>query len=163
MAVDARAQRAVLRLEAPLMERVADDEDGLLERERLLDEVERAHLDRADGRLDVAVPRDQHDLGVHLPLAQARQRREAVHAGQPDVEDDQVEGAAGDAIEALFAARHRLDGVAFVTQHPAQGGPHARLVVDDQDRWFHCRCHRDGSRLTAECEVAGCASSCGQR
>jgi hypothetical protein len=119
------------------MQRVANDEDGLLERERLLDEVEGAHLDRADGRLDVAVARDQHDLRVHLTLAQAGQRREAVHARQPDVEDDQVEGTARDALEALLAARHGVDGVALVAQHAAQGGPHARLIVDDENRGFH--------------------------
>ena len=90
-AIDARAQRAVLRLEPALPQRVADDEHGLLERQRLLDEVERAHLDRAHRRLDVAVAGDQHDLRVDLPLAQPRQRRQAVHAGQPDVEHDQVE------------------------------------------------------------------------
>ena len=92
--VDAGAQRAVLRLEAALPQRVADDEHGLLERQRLLDEVEGAQLDRADRRLDVAVAGDQHDLRVDLPLAQAGERRQAVHAGQPDVEHDQIDGAA---------------------------------------------------------------------
>ena len=45
-AIDARAQRAILGLEPALPQRVADDEHGLVERERLLDEVEGAHLDR---------------------------------------------------------------------------------------------------------------------
>src|SRR5438552_10526457 len=35
---------------------------------------ERAHLDRADCRFDVAVTGDQHDLRVDLPLAQSRER-----------------------------------------------------------------------------------------
>ena len=95
MPIDARAQRAVLGLEPALVQRVADDEHRLLERQRLLDEVEGAHLDRADRRLDVAVAGDQHDLRVDLPLAQPRQRREAVHAGQPDVEHDQIERRRG--------------------------------------------------------------------
>ena len=139
VAIDAGAQRAVLGLEPALPQRVADDEDGLLERQRLLDEVERAHLDRADRRLDVAVAGDEDDLRVDLPLAQPRQRREAVHARQPDVEHDQIDRPARDALEALFAARDGLDGVALVAQHAAQRRPHAGLVVDDQDGGFHRR------------------------
>ena len=109
----------------------------LSERERLLDEIERAHLDGAHRRLDVAVAGNQHDLRVDLPLAQPRQRRQAVHAGQPHVEDDQIDGAAREALQARFAARHRFDLVPLVAQHAGQGGPHARLVVDDQDGGLH--------------------------
>ena len=106
-AVDAGAQVAVLGLEMPLAQGVADDQHRLLERQRLFDEVERAHLDRAHGRLDVAVPRDEHHLRVDLPLAQLRQGDQTVHARQPDVEQDDVGRAAGGAIEALLAARRR--------------------------------------------------------
>jgi hypothetical protein len=49
MPIDFRAQNAVLGLEIALPEGVAHHQDGLFERERLLDEVERPHLDRADG------------------------------------------------------------------------------------------------------------------
>ena len=83
---------------------------------------------------------DQHDLRVDLPLAEARQRCQPVHARQPDVEQDQVDGTAREPLEAFLTARHRLDAVAFVAEHAAQGGPHAGLVVDDQDRWFHRTC-----------------------
>ena len=87
--------------------------------------------------LDVAVARDQHDLRVDLALAQARQRRQAVHSREPDVEDDEIEGVAGDALEAVFTARHGVDRVALISQHPAEGGADARLVVDNQNGWFH--------------------------
>ena len=107
-AIDARAQRAVLRLEVPLPQRVADDEHRLLERQRLLDEVERAHLDGLHRRLDVAVPRDHHDLRVDLHLPQPAERRQPVETRQPHVEHDDVEDFADDAIEALLAA---FDGV----------------------------------------------------
>ena len=136
MAIDLRAQRPVLGLEAPLAQRVADDEHRLLERQRLLDEVEGAHLDRADRRLDVAVAGDDHDLRIDLPLAQPRERRQAVHARQPDVEHDDVDGR-----RASTRSRHAsplvdgFDVVALVAQHAAERGPHAGLVVDDQDGW----------------------------
>ena len=135
LGVDAGAQREVLRLEMPLAQRVADDQDGLLERQRLLDEVEGAHLDRAHGRLDVAVAGDDDHLRVDLPLAHARQRRQAIHAGQPDVEDDDVEGAPAQALEAGLAAVDRVDVVSLVAQHPAQRAADAGLVVNDQNRW----------------------------
>ena len=88
--IDVRAQRAVLGFEPALPHGVADDEHRLLERQRLLDEVERAQLDRAHRRLDVAVAGDHHDRRVDAPLAQPRQRRQPVHARQPDVEHDDV-------------------------------------------------------------------------
>ena len=55
-------QRLILDLQPPLAQGVADDEHRLLERERLLDEIERTHLDCADGRLDIAMPGDHDDL-----------------------------------------------------------------------------------------------------
>ena len=136
-AIDVRAQRAVLRLEPALPHGVADDQDRLLERERLLDEVEGAHLDRAHGRLDVAVPGDHDHRRVDAALAQPRQRRQPVHARQPDVEHDDVVRRAQHAIEAGLAALDGLDGVALVAQHAAQRAAHAGLVVDDQDVGFH--------------------------
>ncbi len=132
-AIDTRPKRLVLGLEAPLAERVAHDEDRLLERERLLDEVERPHLDGAHRRFDVAVTGNQDHLGIDLTFAQPRQRREAVHAGQPDVEHDQIDRAACDAIEARLAARHRLHRVALVTQDAGERRPNPGLVVDDED------------------------------
>ena len=131
------AQRAVLRFELAVAQRVADDEDGLLERQRLLDEVVRAELDRLDRRLDVAVAGDHDDDGVGAALAQALQRREAVHAGQPDVEDDEVDRPARQPVEAVLAARHRFDDVAFVLEDTGQRRPHAGFVVNEKDRAFH--------------------------
>ena len=72
--IDGGPQRAVLGLELALAQRVAHDEHGLLERQRLLDEVEGAHLDGAHGGLDVAVAGDDDDLGVDAALAQRGQR-----------------------------------------------------------------------------------------
>ena len=43
---------------------------------------------------------------------------------------------ADDAVEALLAAFDGFDVVAFVAQHAAERGAHARLVVDDQNGRF---------------------------
>ena len=88
--IDARAQRAVLDFEPALPQRVAHGQHRLLERQRLLDEIERPELGRPHGRLDVGVPGNHDDLRVDAPIAQPLQRREAVDARQPDVEQDHV-------------------------------------------------------------------------
>ena len=130
-----RAQRLVLGLEPPLAQRVAHDQHRLLERQRLLDEVERAHLDGAHRRLDVAVAGDHDDLRFDLPLAHPRERGEAVHAGQPDVEHDDVVGLAAETLEAGFAAVDGVHLVALVAQHAAERAANAGFVVNEQDRW----------------------------
>ena len=135
--VHARTQRAVLVLQPPLPKRVADDEHGLVERQRLFDEIERAEFDGADGRFDVAVAGDQDDLRIDLPLAQPRERREAVHAGQPHVQDDQIDRRARDALETGFPAGHRFDAVALVAQHAGQRTADTRFIVNDQDGRLH--------------------------
>ena len=131
--VHARAQRPVLGFEPPLPDGVADDQHGLVERQRFLDEVERAHLDRAHRRLDVAVPGNHH----HGESTRRSRSRDSVARpsmpGQPDVENDDVERRPRDAVETRLAALHRLDGVPFVTEHAAKRAAHAGLVVDDED------------------------------
>ena len=92
-----------------------------------------------DSGLDVAVARNQDDLRIDLPFAQPRERRQAVHSRQPDIQDDQIDRSARDALETRLAARHRLDAVAFIAQHTAQRAAHARFVVDDEDCWLHVR------------------------
>jgi hypothetical protein len=131
--VHSGAQREILGLEALLPERVADDEHRFLEREWLLDEIEGAHLDRAHRRLDVAVARDDDDLRVDLPFAHAGQRRETIHSGQPDVQDDDVVRLSGEPLEAGLATLGGVDVIAFVAQHATQRAAHAGLVVDNQD------------------------------
>ena len=131
--IDRGAQGAILRLELPLPKGVPHGEHRLLQRQRLLDEVVRAELDRPHRRFDVAVAGDHDDGGIDTPLAQALQRGEAVDAGQPDVEDDEVERPAREPIEAGFAARHRLDRVALVFQNSGERRPNARFVIDDRE------------------------------
>src|SRR6185369_14566995 len=81
------------------------------------------------------MPGDHDDLCVDLPLAHSRQRRQAIDAGQPDVEYDDVVDLPGEAIEARFSAVDRVDVVALVAQHTAQRAANARLIVNDQNGW----------------------------
>jgi len=75
-------------------------------------------------------------IGLESPrsaLAHSLERREPVHLGQPDVENDQVDGSARQPVEARFAGADGLHLIALVAQHARQRRPDARLVVDDQD------------------------------
>ena len=160
-AVDAGAQRRVLHLEPALPQGVAHGEHGLFERQRLLDEVERAELRRAHGRLDAAVAGDHDDLRVDAPLAQPLERRQPVEPGQPDVEQDDVVGLPRHLLEARFAAVDGVDRVALVAQHAAERRAHARFVVDDQDGGHQCgggklddREHRAVRRGVADLDAA---------
>src|SRR5262249_3578181 len=126
-----------LHLQTALAERVVDDEDRLVERERLLDEIEGAHLDGADRGLDVAVTGDEHDRRVDLPFAQPLPRGQALHAGQPAVKDTENNWPARQALETGSAARDGLYGVAFVVQDASECRPNAGFVVDDQNRGLH--------------------------
>ena len=151
--VNVGAQRAILRLQLPLSHRVADDEDGLFQRERLLDEIEGAHFDGADGGFDVPMARDHHHRRVHPALAEARQRCETIDAGEPDIQHDDVVGRAEYAIETRFAAIDRLDCIALVAEHAAQRAAHAGFIVNDKDGWFHSKLPAPRYQLPAACQV----------
>jgi hypothetical protein len=79
------------------------------------------------------VPGDHHDSGVDVPLAHPAERRQAVHARQPDVENDEVVGALRQPLEAGLATVHRIDLVALVAQHRGKGAAHTGLVIHDQN------------------------------
>ena len=68
---------------------------------------------------------------------QPRQRRQAVHARQPDIEHDDVVRRTHHAVDAGLTAVDGIDDVAFVAQHAAQRAAHAGFVVDDEDSSFH--------------------------
>src|SRR5215471_10241738 len=133
LTVDPGAKRSVLGLETPLPQRIRDHEHRLVERQRLFDEVERAHLDRAHGRLDVAVARNQHDLRIDMTFAQPLECRQTVESRQPDVEQNEIDAAAGHPLETLLTAGDGFDGISLIAKHASKSRTDARLVVDDED------------------------------
>ncbi len=153
--LDLLLEGAVLRLEAPLAERVLDHEQRLLEGERLLDEVLGAHAHRLDRGLDGAVAGDHDHRHLGIEGADAGQGLEPVHLRQPHVEQQQVVAPALQRLQAGLAALHRLHEVAFVAQDAGQGGPDPALVVHDQDGFAHGHLTRAGPPRSAR-PAAGC-------
>ena len=84
-------ERAILGDEPALLQRVAQDHQHFVVLERLGDVVERAALHRGDGVLDRGKRRDHQDRQVVVDLPDLVERRDAVHAGQHDVEDRGIE------------------------------------------------------------------------
>ena len=121
------------------IERALDGAQELGERQRLLDEVERAEPRRFDRGLDRAVARHHHDrAGGAVRLRPFAQQRDAVGIGHPDVQQHQV----GIVLRADGTRLGRVRGdVHFVTfvredllQEPADLG----FIVDDQ---YACCAH----------------------
>ena len=78
--LDLLLEGAVLRLQPALAQRVLDHEQRLLEGERLLDEVLRAHAHGLDRGLDAAVAGDHDHRHLGVEGADAGQRLQPVHA-----------------------------------------------------------------------------------
>jgi hypothetical protein len=128
--LEARAQRGVLALEARVLERAADRDQDLLERERLLDEVVRAQARRLHRGLDGAVAGDHdHNRLGPCPL-DLGEGLEAVHPVHPDVEERDVRQLVGEEPERVGAAADRGHAVALVLQHIAEGRADRGFVVD---------------------------------
>jgi hypothetical protein len=87
----------------------------------LLDEVERATLERLDRRRDGALARDHDHRGGGRLLADHHQRLEPAHRGHVDVEEHRVEAALLERLERLHPVRGLGHLMAFVFEHAAQG------------------------------------------
>ena len=115
------------------LDRVLDQDQSLLERERFFQEVVCAKFRRAHRGLDGAVAGDHDDFRRIVELANLLQRLEAVDAGQPDIEQHHVKCSLAQQVEAGFATLDRGCGVAFVGQNAGQGVANSGFVINDQD------------------------------
>ncbi len=119
-----------------MRDRAVDDDQELVDFERLLQVVERAKLHRLDRALDGRVRRHHENLravaggGVRHDLADELDAREL---GHQVVGNQQVEWPLADEPERLARAAGRRHLVAFVAQRLGERLPDLRLVVDQQD------------------------------
>src|SRR5579863_7058645 len=152
-------QAAIFGFEAQVLERVAQHERDFVDRERLFDEVEGAQLGRADGGFNVAVSGNHHRDGRVLAGLNAFEGFEAIHLGQPDVEEHEIEAALVEQSEAFLGGGRGDDLESFVTQERAQRFADSAFVVDDQYGCGHLQPEfRIFSPLTAPSYTAGLAA-----
>src|SRR5438309_599923 len=105
----------------------------VLEVERLRDVVERAELEGFLGEADVLV-RGHHDDGhAVIQLANAPEDLDAVQAGHPDVEENQIGAAAPNGGQRFNAAGRGFDGVPLRREVLGQDLADGCFIVDDQD------------------------------
>ena len=118
-------------------ERVLDDENDFFQRERLLDEIERAKLGGPHGGFDAGVPGNHHDHRVHAVLAYALQRVEPVDSIQPHIQQDQIDGALLEQRETFLAGRYGQRFVSFVGQDRRKRLSNPLLVIHDENGICH--------------------------
>ena len=128
---EAVAHPPIRALELALPKSVPNREQRSVRRERLLDEVERPELRRANRRVDRAVAGDHHDRALGPLELDPLERHEAVHSGKPDVEQDALGAMAFERDETRLATRRHLDVEAFVFEDAAKRLADAGFVVDD--------------------------------
>ena len=131
---DQLAEALVLALQVRPLERVLDDEQHAVARERLLEEVERAAPRRLDGVGNRAVPGDHHGGAIAHPTAAPTRSR-----SMPLPSGSRTSSRYTSARRAASLRRERrrrfehADAVALAFQDQAQRPADVRLVVDDDD------------------------------
>ena len=114
---------------------VLNNDQGTIERERLLKEIVRAELGGFYRGFNGAVAGDDDDLG---PLfgderMDVSENIEAVTIGEPDVEQDDVVGCVLDEHKSLSRGGSRSNAVAFFAENLFERGANLRLIIDHED------------------------------
>ncbi len=122
-----------LRLLARRIECPFDGAQQFCERQRLLDEIERAEPCCLHRRIDGAVPGHDDDRTVQIAVFRPfAQQRDAVGIGHPDIEQDQIELRCGPRVTSGTGVAGNRHAVAFVRQDVLNQRPNVGLVVDYQ-------------------------------
>ena len=128
----APAHRLGLGVFRTFFRRPLDVEEELVRRERLGDVVEGSLLHRLDRRGDRWKSRDDGDDGVRLFLADGGDGLDPPDPGKPQIEQDDVEGAAGIVLEHRGDALHRPHEVPLGREDAAAPFPHGLIIVHDE-------------------------------
>ena len=131
------AKPLVFLFQTQKIERLFYRANGFFEGERLFDEIEGSQFGGAYRGFDVAVSGNHHHHGEVAFLAHAFEGLEAIHFWQPDVEQHQVDRAACETRQTLFAGGHRFDRVTLLAEDGGERVANAGFVVDDENGVSH--------------------------
>jgi hypothetical protein len=108
--------------EPPLLDCVMQHHGNLFDGQRLFEKIESSELGRSHRGFDSAVPRNDHHFRAigERNFLDPRQRLEAVHARQPDIQQHDIVVVAGQLFETRLPAFHGATGEALVFEHPRQ-------------------------------------------
>ena len=125
------AQPLVFRFEPGVFQRVAHDQNGLFQRQRLFHEIKSAQLGRPHCRLDISMPGNHHHHRRVVLRPNPFERFQSVQLLEPNIEQNQIELALFQNFQAGFARIHGGNLVALVAQQRAQRFPDSHFVVDN--------------------------------
>jgi len=80
---------------------------------------------------------DDDDRQAGMEFLDFRQHRQTVHAGQPDIKQDQVGGIFHHLLEGLLARGRHGRQVTFILKDASQGFTDAHFIVNHKNSWFH--------------------------
>jgi hypothetical protein len=115
------------------MQRVFNDQNGFIQRERLLDEIECSQLGCPHGSFDRPVPRDHDHHGIRRDLAHFGKNLQAIHSGQPNIEQHNRDFPFQKQFQRLLAAGYRFSGEISVLENPLDGSLDSFFIIDDQN------------------------------
>ena len=130
--LELRAQVGVLGLQPPLFERAVQRVHQLFELERLGDEVRCASLDHAHGITHGAVAGDDDGDDVGVPLDSGVNHLDAVHAGQTQISDEDIEGELRQCLDGSFAGLGLHHDESVILQALGHRLAQWRLVFDEE-------------------------------
>jgi hypothetical protein len=134
LAVDqALAQHAGLQAQPPALQLAVDDDEQLVDDDRLGQVVGRALAHGGDRRVDRAVGGHDHRDGLRIQLAGLLHQIQPAHARHAQVGQDQVGRELLELGQGLEAIGGRLHPEPLVPEQLGQSRPGVRLVVHDQD------------------------------
>ncbi len=123
---------SALSLEKVLFEDPSDRLQDSVQGQGLLEKIRRAELDRLDGRVHGSMTGHDHDFDVCIEFFDRLQRLDTVHAGKPDVQEDDVRVFRADQLHGLGPVAGRPDLEALILQAPSQRVEDVLFVIDDE-------------------------------
>ena len=119
--------------QSPRLDCVLNQDESLLQRERLLCKIVGAEFGGTHCGLDRPVPGNHDDLGRVVHAANSLEHFQSVDAGQPHIEQDHIKTALAQQIQAVLTAGANGGFVSFILKNAAQGFADAGFVVNDKD------------------------------
>jgi hypothetical protein len=129
---DSRGQ-TTFALQGLQLQRLADGQLQLVAVERLADVMEGPRLHGLHGRFDGPEGCEDDDLDAGVKLSHLFHHLQAIHAGHPDIREDEIRALLPQKLQALLATGGGQDGVTFLGEVVLQDPPQAFVIVDDED------------------------------
>jgi len=136
--------------------RRADAREELIDTERFRDLIVGAKIERCDLGAFVLTIRKDDDRQGFAAVSDLSDDIEAIHVGQPEVEDDEIGRMLADHVERGARVQGGSDGIALALQARMQKAKNCRLIIDDENTkrtraWRHNKASGCGVSKQSTC------------